>query len=563
MSEIRLVVREAERDWSGTLHGSCADRAIAALSADPLTLAELEHATERFARPTASGRYFGNLRPGLCTQPHDAGLVIIDLVARLVVAASTYSSPGAEGAIEYHDGQRCTKTRLPYHLAADWLFLSDGDQWMHVAQQRRQERAAKPVLDARAVFYGRPLMEFIARETFAAVARSEQIAPKPVTDEDRYASPYYDTLSRIHATWLLTPRDDLGGDPPRAIALDRHDHLMWDLQDRCQQWSLLDECPPGLAASSHAYRYGGFGTHELVKYYDLVRESLWSSWDQLTELAQSTTGGHRLQSLSVDDFLRTEIPRLESVREAWFDTPDPECHGRTPRSMIDRERARLPEAMSGHDAMIDPDCPCCQMLSDLPGPSFWHLDGSGMDDDFAFNLYCRTREEWEEERRSWEEHNRRFNAEWDERKRLGVTDANSSASDSGAIWSRSFCVGDTAEVPLGIRLFGLGCHLAELITDLRGDTERGSTPRQAQQSIEELNRAFGNLRELLQHSEPSLAEALLDPVLDRFAETLATVAAVHPDLAPKCESLTDSLRTLTDPSPPEPSWDPQDDDLPF
>ncbi len=30
MSEVRLVVREADRDWSGTIHGSCADRAIAA-----------------------------------------------------------------------------------------------------------------------------------------------------------------------------------------------------------------------------------------------------------------------------------------------------------------------------------------------------------------------------------------------------------------------------------------------------------------------------------------------------------------------------------------------------
>jgi hypothetical protein len=30
------------------------------------------------------------------------------------------------------------------------------------------------------------------------------------------------------------------------------------------------------------------------------------------------------------------------------DKPDPELHGRTPRSIIARERARLPEGMSGH-----------------------------------------------------------------------------------------------------------------------------------------------------------------------------------------------------------------------
>src|SRR6267378_519349 len=117
MSEIRLVVREARRDWSGTIHASCADRAIAALSADPVTMEELEVATERFAKPTPNRRFFANLSPGLCAEPHDAGLVVIDLVARLVVVDSTYSSPGPVGIVRYHDGQCCTKTGLRYHLA--------------------------------------------------------------------------------------------------------------------------------------------------------------------------------------------------------------------------------------------------------------------------------------------------------------------------------------------------------------------------------------------------------------------------------------------------------------
>ena len=51
--------------------------------------------------------------------------------------------------------------------------------------------------------------------------------------------------------------------------------------------------------------------------------------------------------------------------------------------------------MSGHDAMVDPDCPSCQMLADMPGPTFWHLDGCNMDNEFAFDIYRRTREEWE------------------------------------------------------------------------------------------------------------------------------------------------------------------------
>ena len=95
-------------------------------------------------------------------------------------------------------------------------------------------------------------------------------------------------------------------------------------------------------------------------------------------------------------FVAAEIARLEGVRDEWLNTPDSECYGRTPREIIDRERARIPETSSGHDAMVDPDCPCCQMMSEMSGPFFWHLDGCNMDDEFAFDISCRTREEWEQ-----------------------------------------------------------------------------------------------------------------------------------------------------------------------
>lgn len=448
MSEVRLVVREAERDWSGVLHAGCADRAIAALSADPTSLEELETATERFAASNRHSGFYANLRTGLRNEPHDAGLVVLDLLARLVVVDSTYSSPGKEGTVAYHDGRCCTEANLHFDLADDWLFVSDGIHWQDIAARRRQERAARPVIEARSIFYGTPLLEFVARETFAAFARRDEIAAAAHIDSDENsrsdradeasfsldpsetdrladeASPresrrvqerqrdaINDELSRIHAAWLLTPRDDLAGVSPRELALGGNDHLNRDLHNQRHNWSLLDQCPPGLAKSSHAFRYSAIGIHELVTYYELVRELLWSCWEQLTELAQSTVFGHRPDSMTVGDFLTTEVPRLESVREAWLDTPDVDCHGRTPRSIIDRERARLPEGMSARDAMIDPDCPCCQMMAEIPGPVFWHLDGCDMDEGFAFDLYCRTREEWDEEQLRWAESARRLDAE--------------------------------------------------------------------------------------------------------------------------------------------------------
>ena len=74
------------------------------------------------------------------------------------------------------------------------------------------------------------------------------------------------------------------------------------------------------------------------------------------------------------------------------------------------------------------------------GPAFVHRNGSEMKDEFAFDIYHRTREEWDKEQRGWEERSKRFEAEKFEPKRLGV--ANSIATEAGprAIWSRSVTV---------------------------------------------------------------------------------------------------------------------------
>lgn len=612
MSEVRMLIREAERDWSGTIHGSHTDEAIAALSADPVTMEDLETAVGRFVRRNPERRHFSNLYPGSNAEPYDAGLVVIDLVARLVYIDSTYSSPDPEGTIWRDDAESGKQIGLRYHLADDWLFFRNGDGWEATAKSRRLARAANPERDVRSVLYGKPLLEFIGRQAYAAFARRDEIAaavrterverarqrlakqdgiapdqvdasrlteaeitPKTWPGQEEHADLFYNTLKDIHAAWLLTPRDDLGGACPREIAFERQNHVSCDMQDRSEQWSSTDECPPGLAESSHAFRYAPLNTHELVMYYDLVRELLWECWNELSagngqlSVEKPLTTDHR-QLTTVADFLTLEVPRLERFRDAWLDLPLLEHHGRTPRSIIDRERARLPEGVSGREAMVDPDCPCCQMMADMPGPCFWHLDGSGMDDEFAFDIYHRTREEWDAERREWEDRSRRYDAEQAERARLGVTDSMPGEDGSNAVWSRTFVAADDANVPLGIRVFGIGCRLAELIVGLRGEAASTAaaspeaTSPEAQGRIDQLNRDFGNLREVLQSVDFSLAETLLDPVLKRFVETLDTVATAHPDLAAQCESLTGSLHKLLDPRPPGVTWDPaDDDDVPF
>jgi len=202
-------------------------------------------------------------------------------------------------------------------------------------------------------------------------------------------------------------------------------------------------------------------------------------------------------------------------------------------------------------------------MADMPGPVFWHLDGCHMDDDFAFDIYHRIREEWEAEQRKWEEHRQRFDAEMEERRRLGLTDSGFGKEGEQTVWKSSFSMGDDAEAPLGVRLFGIGGHLAELVVDIRGEAGSDSVAPEAQGFLDQLNRDFGNLRELLQSSEPSLAEALLEPVLDRFAESLAAVASARPDLSAKCESLAKSLARFLEPPSSGSTWNSEDSDNPF
>jgi hypothetical protein len=556
MTPIRLTVQDAEFTWSGMVSIAWADRALAALSADPTTLSEWESALQRFA---ASG-------PDRSIQIHHAvprtqatalgGDLVIDLAARLIVCDSPDYAAETSGGVPYHDGDDETETILPFHLDEDWLLTSDLAGAAALAESRRKERVARPCIDARPIFYGRPLLEFLAAEVHKALS-GDELPLNPEPQDGLHDNPVATAIRRIHADWLMTPRADLAGATPREIALARHNQITWDMQDRCQQWSMLDCCPPALDQTSFAWRFAGFGTHELVLYYELVRELLWSAWDHLAEQRKATLAEQQT-STSSDNLLSEAVERLGQVRDAWLNSPHEICQGRSPASVIARERARLPEGGCGHDAIVDPDCPCCQMLAELPGPTFWHLDGCNMDDDFAFDISYRTREEWEEKERRYEEFNRRFNAQWAERERLGLTDSGAENS----IWKSSFIVEDES-APLGVRLFGIGARLAELFVDLRSESSPAGEASPGQPLIDRLNRDFGNLRNVLQSSDSSLTEALIQPVIDRLIESLAATAAARPELLDKCDSLTQTLTRFLDPEPDFPSPDWGDSDVPF
>lgn len=567
MSEVRLIVRDAARDLSGTCHGSTADQVIAALSAEPDTLEELDKAMDRFCRRAAGQSFFGWFRPGIHDKPYDAGVVIVDLAARLIACESTYSSPQRYGSVLYHDGQVATDLEVGYHLPDDWTILSEVSCWRTRAEELRGQKRRQPPLDARAVLYGRPLLDYIAAACFErfgqpAVGRAQlaEASDEADDDEDRYGDPDYDAIRQIHARWLMTPRDDLRGETPRGVLFAKQGFLSHDLQDRETQWSFQGSCPPTLGPESHAYRFAGVGTHEWVNYYYLLRHVLWSCHDQVRSQAAERADW---PTLSLGDFLTVEVPRLAGARDDWLDAPKGDLSGRTPREVNDDERRRRPQAMSAHDAMIDDDCPLCQMMADGFGPMFWHLDGCNMDDEFAFSWF-RTREEWEEQQREYEEMSRHFDAKRATEKELQVEKPGEGYVDPDTVWRQSFSAADAGDEPLELRLFAVGSHLAEIIADLK-------RPPKDRLLIEALKRDFGNLREVARSRELSDAAAMLEPVIERFCDTLADVAASHDDLVRRTTALASHLRRFAEPpsaTDDEPPFDAggeffDDDDIPF
>lgn len=420
MSEVKLNLTDTQRTISGTIHGSVADACIAALSAEPETLTELETALARYNKPTADISAFGwfHEHQGIDKAPWDAGIVIIDLAGRIVASESTYSKPGPEGEVSYHDGVCGTDTSVFYRLPDDWLFLDAIDQYECLRAQRRLERLSVPPLDARAILYGRPLLEFIVSGVAQnLVCNSTPTSAGPLENDSSDSADQDDALrqqiSLLHARWLMTARDDLRGQSPKDVLLARQDFIDYDLHTRSMQWSMQGEGPPCLSTDSFAYRFAGFGTHEWVIYYDLVRHLLWTaSTEERARIGDEETGGN--QSVG----LETQIARLEQLKTDWLERPQDDYDNRIPALLIENERIRLPIAMRGRDMVIDDDCPVCQMMANEAEfgmeVGFWHLDGSHMDDDFAFSN-LRTREEWEARRREWEEFAENFNREWEER----------------------------------------------------------------------------------------------------------------------------------------------------
>jgi hypothetical protein len=106
MSEIKLNLLDSHTLLTATVHGSVGDALVAALSAEPETIDELEAALRRFEKCDSIPASFlrREERGPIDEQPWDAGILVIDLPARMVAIESTYSLPTRKGKVAYHEG---------------------------------------------------------------------------------------------------------------------------------------------------------------------------------------------------------------------------------------------------------------------------------------------------------------------------------------------------------------------------------------------------------------------------------------------------------------------------
>ena len=445
MSEIKLNLLDSHTLLTATVHGSVGDALVAALSAEPETIDELETALKRFqnCESIPASSLHRQKRGPIDEHPWDAGILVIDLAARIVACESTYSLPTRKGKVDYHNGKHSTGFPLPYLLSDDWLFSPTIGNYQARCERRIKEHEATPSFDTRSILYGEPLLKFIVENVQLLDATTK-----------RKRKHHRDAVVDIHRRWLMTPREDLNGHSVREVLFAKRELINFDLNSRMNQWSFFLEEPPSLSRESHAFRFAGYGTHEWVMYYQLVRFLIWEAVELKTDLESHSThllSSHCCRAKSVlsarnapsseDNCIFTPstseevsqpvdgrsafhnklestnpelIAYLTEEQAQWLSKPNQELDGYIPAEVIDNERRRRPEAMTGRSMVIDEDCYCCKMMGDESeaglGIYFCHFDGCNMDDEFAFSSSA-TLEEWKDEQRKYEEWSRKSEAE--------------------------------------------------------------------------------------------------------------------------------------------------------
>jgi hypothetical protein len=507
---------------------------LAALSDSPDNLDEMTNSLDRFLPPYDTTVRWSDWKSGLCLKSSSHPLLIIDLTARLILWPKQLGTFPRRDRVTPFDPNDPETIWFSYLVPQEWLVTDCLQDWRQLSETRRAERAANPPLDTRSVLFGN-LAEFLVDEVFAARGMSlsenqswtpprnwrwrelpERAAAGQTPDEQ-------DAMAEIHARWLMTPRADLGGRSPRDVLQADMAEISMHLHDRQQQWLSFGECPPLLRRESSTYRWGGYGVHQRVVYYHLIRELLNICWNWIVEPPRGKPVPTRAEA----------IDRLRAAQQDWLHTPNPELlPGLSPVQIIDAERSRRPLGAKDTSERVDCECPLCRLTLGN-SVTFIQLDGCEMDDEFPFTL-------WVETRRQWEARKLEFAAafpnaspmQFDEDE---LDDDFPFAAVSGismistSVWKSSF-VRMAPNSPPDILLFGVGAHLAEMIEILRN-------PSEEREWIEQLNLDFDRL--VAATRSPGRPRVI--PAVSCFNQHLRALGETRDDLVLQCRDLEQQL----------------------
>jgi len=490
---------------------------MGALSADPRTFDELARAWLRYQPDEA----WDSLPWAPCHDvPAEGPWLLLDLACLRMVAGGGAELPENPAAFQRDEG--------PWNPEIPVVWLNLPPDWQCVTAGAGQPAVLPlPVpcepLDVRGVLFGRALADGIAQRTLD-LARREPLPAQVLCWDDlpwdgsppetqRETVERWRALTlRVHADWLMTPREDLEGQPPRDFLHRGRDWVEREVFNRELQWSHEGRCPRPLDRDTFAYRYGPLGRHEVVMYFDLCRVLIRKAWERI--VAEPDIGEEALASA------------LYGYAQWWLMESEVEGDPTPPVQIIERERRREP--LVGNGTPIDPDCPLCRMQADGelgPGPTFRGFDGHHLelDEEFAFSL-CATREEWEKEQEEYRRFDEELAAKEREREEAGE-------DPFGSVWQTSYINEEAlheAGVASPLSMMALAMRMAELVGDLQNaDGDRFL--------IESLNDAFDAYRAADDDLPLSAAAAT------QLAEALEQIAIACPSLTPKAADLQSQL----------------------
>lgn len=501
MLQTTVSLIDAERAVHLVIHDGLADILLAALSAEPTTIDELRLAMGRFIDPEVVEQIFSRIEPGIATRHESGGHLLVELTARLVVNGTTAPEMPRVGSVLSCDAETTLDRWLPYRIPELWQTTTDARHWRELADRRRPQFSPDQTRDYRLVLYGELAAALVDR-WLACLDGPHAI--------DRF---------EIQDWWLVTGRADLAGSAPRDMLLLRQRWIDGDIADQAETWSMTGRCPPGLSQKSYAYRWGGFGTHEIVFYHELTAVLLREIEDWFTAGKFATR--------------EALVSHLEQLQQEWLHQPQADLYDQSPAALIARERARLPAVVPKGHGQFDDDCPLCRMMAESDQPMIWQLDSFHLQMRFATS-FCRTRHEWDEFRREAED--------WLGAHPSGETEEPSKPREHSLrdkVWVNSYTnMSSLAEMPdwesVNVMLFAVGGHMGELVQDLRQNHVSDDV-------IEALHVAFDELRTCVRDDRDLI---MVQSAVAEFCDALEGARHATAQVDAKCSDLESKLEVL-------------------